>query len=86
MKFPLGQVVVTRNALETLSSESVQEALRRHASGEWGDLDDEDKQENELSLKQGFRLFSAYNLEDERVYAITEADRSVTTILLAEDY
>ncbi len=56
-------------------------------TGDWGDLDDEDKKENELSVKQGFRILSAYNLENgEKVWVITEWDRSVTTILLPEEY
>ncbi len=62
--------------------------LGRHESGDWGDLSDEDVAENEFSLKEGFRLLSAYKLPDtgERIWIITEADRSITTLLLPEEY
>ncbi len=88
-KFSLGRVVATPGALRALdeSNESAFEFLRRHVSGDWGELDDEDKRENELSLAQGFRLLSAYRLRSgERLWIITEADRSITTLLLPEDY
>ncbi len=63
------------------------ELLLRHVTGDWGDLDDEDKKENELSVKKGFRILSAYTLEtDVKVWIITEWDRSVTTILLPNEY
>ena len=63
------------------------ELLTRHVTGDWGDLPDEDKEENELSVEEGFRILSAYNLQiGRKVWIITEADRSVTTILLPEDY
>jgi len=65
----------------------VVKALCRHATGNWGVLCEEDVRENELSLEKGFRLFSAYHAEDgTKFYVITEADRSVTTVLLPEDY
>ncbi len=85
--FPLGQTVITTNALGTLNPVDVQAALARHASGDWGDLAPEDRDENELSLREGFRLFSAYRDRNQtRFYVITEADRSATTVLLPEDY
>ena len=63
------------------------ELLHRHVTGDWGDLEDEDKKENELSVKEGFRILSAYSLEtDVKVWIITEWDRSVTTILLPGEY
>ena len=59
----------------------------RHVTGDWGDLEDGDKKENELSAKEGFRILSAYELEtDVKVWVITEWDRIVTTILLPDDY
>ncbi len=59
----------------------------QHVSGDWGGLDTEDKRENEFSLVHGFRLLSAYVLRScERIWIITEADRSVTTILLPDEY
>jgi hypothetical protein len=86
-RFSLGRVVITRNALETLASESVHAALRRHRAGDWGDLCDADKRENERSLTAGFRLFSAYrDSSGTTFWIITEADRSATTVLLPEDY
>jgi hypothetical protein len=54
--------------------------------GDWGDLSDEDKQENEYSLTRRLRLLSRYSFGNEKVWIITEADRSVTTILLPEEY
>ena len=63
------------------------ELLHRHVTGDWGDLEDEDKKENELSVKEGFWILSAYSLEtDVKVWIITEWDRSVTTILLPGEY
>jgi hypothetical protein len=85
-KFPLGQIVITANAQGKLDPAAVQDALKRHASGDWGTLCEDDRQENELSLKQGFRLLSAYGEGDAKFWIITEADRSVTTVLMPEDY
>ena len=86
-KFSLGRVVITRTAAEVLPNRDVQAALRRHVNGDWGELDEHDRVENELSLKEGFRLFSVYRSDTgDRFYIITEADRSVTTILLPSDY
>ena len=63
------------------------ELLLRHVTGDWGDLEDEDKKENELSVREGFRILSSYNLETgAKVWIITEWDRSVTTVLLPEEY
>jgi hypothetical protein len=85
--FPLGQTVITPNALERLHPEDVLAALQRHARGDWGELSADDKRENELSLKEGFRLLSAYcDRNGTKFWIITEADRSVTTLLLPEDY
>ena len=85
--FRLGRLVATPNALERLSQEDILVAIQRHQAGDWGDLDEHDRQENELSLKQGFRLLSVYHGKNgTKFYLITEADRSVTTVLLPEDY
>jgi hypothetical protein len=85
--FQLGQIVITPSALEALPQAEVMEALSRHARGDWGDVNAEDRQENEFSLKEGFRLFSVYHTKSNiKFWIITEADRSVTTILLPEDY
>jgi hypothetical protein len=85
-RFPLGQIVITANAAQHLDTIAVNEALRRHVSGDWGDIPPEDACENEYSLKHGFRLLSAYGTGDRRFWLITEADRSATTILMPEDY
>ena len=86
-KFPLGQTVITANALESLNSEDVAAALRRHACGDWGEVCADDAAENELSLKEGFRLLSAYtDRQGVKFWIITESDRSISTVLLPEDY
>ncbi len=85
-RFPLGQVAVTANASLQLTTEEVMTALRRHACGDWGDLCPEDTLANESAVQQGCRLFSAYGKGQHRFWIITESDRSVTTILLPEDY
>ncbi len=87
--FSLGQTVATPGALNALgdASQSPLEFLRRHQTGDWGELCDADKRENELSVKHGFRILSAYRTtRDVRLWVITEADRSATTILLPEEY
>jgi hypothetical protein len=86
-KFPLGQIVITPTAMEALTPAEVHSALSRHSAGNWGELDAHDLKENERSLADGGRLLSAYSaLRGERFWIITEADRSVTTILLPSDY
>ena len=86
-KFPLGRTVITRNALGRLTNEDVQEALGRHVAGDWGEVCPEDHQENELSLREGYRLLSVYkSAAGEKFWVITEADRSATTVLMPEDY
>ena len=86
-KFPLGQTVITRNAQNTLHPGDILIALGRHAAGDWGDVDDHDRHENELSLDQGLRLLSVYHdRKGVKFWIITEADRSATTVLLPEDY
>ena len=86
-RFSLGQVVITSNAASKVPPEDVERALRRHARGDWGDLDAHDLQENERSLKEGCRLLSAYRASNGvKFWIITEADRASTTLLLPEDY
>ena len=60
--------------------------LARHATGDWGELCSRDRRENELSLRHGWRVLSSYTVGDAKVWVITEADRSATTILLPEEY
>jgi hypothetical protein len=85
--FNPGQIVATPGALE-LKHRGVNllSYLLRHLSGDWGDLVEEDKQENLFSLDNGLRLLSAYITQLGRLWIITEADRSVTTFLLPEEY
>lgn len=84
--FALGQVAITANASVRLSTEEVLTALRRHASCDWGDLCPGDALANDTALLHGGRLFSAYGEGEHRVWIITEADRSLTTVLLPDDY
>jgi hypothetical protein len=87
--FPLGQTVATPGALDALAStgEFPQTFLDRHATGDWGEVDAEDQQANQDALRYGERLLSAYRTSaGVRLWVITEADRSVTTILLPEEY
>ena len=85
---PLGRIVATPGALEVLS-EAGEDSLRyltRHASGDWGYLGEYDRRKNERSLRHGWRILSSYPVGGKTIWVITEADRSVTTILLPEDY
>jgi len=87
--FPLGQTYITPGAEEALqiAGQTAIEFLRRHMSCDWGELSDDDIAENELSLKQGFRLLSNYQTgKGQQLWIITEADRSATTVLLPSEY
>jgi hypothetical protein len=87
--FPLGQIVATPGALAALERAKQPPAcfLVRHATGDWGELEPSDVAENEYSMPQGFRLLSSYRTAaGERLWIITEADRSATTLLLPEEY
>jgi hypothetical protein len=85
---PLGRVVATPGALKLLSEagEDPFDYLARHASGDWGELCAFDWRQNEIALREGLRIFSSYETTAGRCWVITEADRSVTTILLLEEY
>ncbi len=85
---PLGRIVATPGALKILreAGEDPLPYLARHSSGDWGDLDAHDRWENERSLKHGWRILSSYPIGEGKVWIITEADRSITTILLPEEY
>ena len=87
--FSLGRIVATPGALRALehANQSAAIFLARHVAGDWGELDREDIRENEDSLAHGFRLLSSYTTTaGEKLWIITEADRSATTLLLAEEY
>jgi len=86
-RFPLGFLYVTTHAAAELDPADVFKGLQRHASGDWGELCEEDVAENELSLEEGFRILSAYtDGRGTKFWIITEADRSSTTVLLPDDY
>lgn len=86
-KFPLGHVVSTPGALASIPHDEMQAALRRHHSGDWGDLDDDDKYLNDRALQNDSRLFSQYHAKSRvKFWIITESDRSVTTVLLPSEY
>lgn len=86
-KFPLGHLVCTPGVEDEIPLTDVVTALDRHLSGDWGDVDKADWKENDLSLREGFRLLSAYRTKAGAVFwIITEADRSVTTVLLPPEY
>ena len=87
--FSLGSIVATPGALRALASanQPATDFLERHAAGDWGELDEEDVQENNFSLEHGFRLLSSYTTRlGDNIWVITEADRRVTTLLLPEEY
>lgn len=87
--FPIGRVVATPGALAALEAagELPYHYLARHIRGDWGEIPDDDRKENELSLREGFRILSAYRTRlGVRLWVITEADRSSTCVLLPEEY
>jgi hypothetical protein len=89
MLFRLGAVIMTPGAKELTEELGIDPAklLARHVTGDWGDMTGEDKQANNEALQDGGRIFSAYKLvDDHKLWIITEADRSVTTILLLSEY
>ena len=91
-RFPLGQVAATPGVLDLLDRYQVSlfDLLARHASGDWGDVGAEDAHANEQALIHGNRLLSCYTLvpgdPDTRVWAISEANRSVTTLMMPSEY
>jgi len=86
-KFDFGEVTATRGVMENFRQPFVILCLARHRMGDWGDLDDEDKRMNDLSLTCKGRLLSAYHAPNgEKLYVITEAQHSVTTVLMPDEY
>ncbi|MDP2728885.1 MAG: hypothetical protein Q8O55_00155 [Dehalococcoidales bacterium] len=100
--FRTGQIIASRGVYDLACQNPdfarfVQESLSRHVKGDWGDVDDEDKQTNDQALKQDTRLLSAYSPREggdgrfpkhgvATIWIITEADRSATTILFPDEY
>lgn len=86
-RFPLGVLLCTPGAEKEVPQEEITQALARHTSGEWGDLDDEDKRANDRALANGSRLLSAFTTRSgTKFWVITEWDRSATTVLLPHEY
>ena len=90
-KFSLGKLVMTRAVHDKMNSDiefaiGVLGSFERYKRCDWGDLCSEDKAENEKSLRNGERIFALYNIGNEKIYIITEWDRSVTTILFSHEY
>jgi len=93
-RFEFGRLFITRGVNDKLADDSsfaefVLRCLRRHGNGDWGDMSDSDKAENEFSIDKYLRLFSAYNRPcpaSDRIWIITEADRSTTTVLFPDEY
>ncbi|MFC1040803.1 hypothetical protein ACFGWM_03555 [Pasteurella multocida] len=86
MMFELGKIFATQAVYEILSRELISLLLIRYLSGDWGDLCEADKQANENALKNQQRILASYTIEDEKIYIVTEADRSKTTLLFAYEY
>jgi UDP-N-acetylmuramyl pentapeptide synthase len=86
--FELGQIVATPAALELLERNRLQpiRLILRHVGGDWGELCEEDVKANEQAIAYGDRVLSAYTVAGTKLYVITEADRSATTLLLASEY
>ena len=93
--FNLGQIVATPGVMDTVPGSRLLQCLGRHLCGDWGVVGPEDAAENNLSTHEGFRILSAYPIDPSKpakghgsncLWIITEADRSVTTFLLPEEY
>lgn len=86
-RFPIGELVITPGAWDELTQDDVLRGLVRHMGGDWGELGEFDWNQNELALDVGARLLSRYSARNGTVFwIITEHDRSVTTILLPNEY
>ena len=87
LRFPPGQTVITPHALSQLSTSEVLVALKRHLTGDWVDCCPEDRQANDQALESGGRIFSVYHTADLlKSWIITEADHTLTTVLMPDDY
>ena len=88
--FQLGEVFASIGASEAFKKAGVSPYwfLAKHQDGDWGEVSEYDEAENNLAVKEGFRILSAHTLykTGEKIWIITEPDRSVTTILLPEEY
>lgn len=86
--FPLGLVVATRDVSAHLELHGIAAALYidRHVHGDWGGIPPEDSKANHLAFRHGGRILSSYYIAEKRVWIITEADRSMTTLLFPSEY
>lgn len=87
-RFKLGVLVATPAVIELLAAAGVPvwSLVSRHVSGDYGEVDEHDRQANEDAIATGERILSAYTVAAERVWVLTEADRSSTCVLLASQY
>jgi len=86
-KFRLGRIVATPNVLQSITEQDILIAIQRHQAGDWGELESTDRKANDRALADNTRILSAYNSGNGiRFWIITEADRSITTVLLPQDY
>ena len=86
VRFPYGRIAATRRVIDELDGLTISRLLTRHLHCDWGDLCEEDWKQNDRAVKNEERLLSAYQVDGERVFIITEWDRSATTILFADEY
>ncbi len=92
-KFKLGSICLTNGVLNECNDTAgfhdfVMDSIEKHSNGNWGNLSEEDKRENEFSLNEHLRILSAYNhsYSGKKIWVITEADRSTTSVLFPEEY
>ena len=86
LKFQHGTVVARQGALLVADNHTILELLRRHLAGDWGDVCPEDAKANEHALKHGERILSSYTVRGEKLWVLTERDRSATTVLTPGEY
>jgi hypothetical protein len=86
--FPLGQLTATPGVLAFCREHGINplHVIARHVARDWSPMCPEDRRANERALEEGTRVFSAYSYHGENLWVITEADRSVTTLLLSHEY
>lgn len=87
-KFTLGQIVMTQGAAQLMHDKGIYptDLIQRHASGDWGNLCEEDKAVNEASIKTGGMIMSQYGEGEDRLWLITDSGHAVTTLLLPSEY
>ncbi len=87
IRFEPGTVVATVGAMQVASRFQIHELLRRHLAGDWGDVSPDDAKANEDGVRFGERILSSYKTESgEKLWVLTEADRSATTVLTPGEY